>query len=1401
MAGEAATSRPGLARRIVLRVAAGVLALAVLLGAVLLGLNTGPGHRLLARAIGTYTTQSGISIHPGRIEGSIYGRLTIFGLDVRDTRGTFLTIPRLDLDWRPFAYLSKLVDVRAALAPEATLLRSPALKPTPPPPPDQPLLPDIDLSLGQLRVDRFTIEPAVDGKRHVLAIAGAAVIAQGRARIDADARALVAPGLAGGDTARLRLDAVPAANRLLVDFRLDAPAGGLVDSYAHLGKRLAIGLGGHGDWANWHGALGAQAGGSAVLDLALAGGDGHFRMTGRGMPDTLLGPGAVSRLTGPAVAIDGGAVLGQRRADVTLAAHSAALAVNAQGLINLANNSLGNFRVAAQLRTPGLIAPGVNGRDVRLDAVVDGPFATPTIAYQVRAAALGFRTMAIEGLAAQGRATIDAMHILIPVSATARRVSGLDAAAGGLLDNLSARGTLAYANGTLITDNLELRSDRLNATMIAIADFGHGRYTAAVKGRVNDYHLAGFGTVALDADAHLVPARAGGFGIVGRIRAQTRQFDNAALRSFLGGNALLTADLGYSAENVASVANLQVTAPALRLTGGEGRYLADGRIAFKGSGTSTAYGPFALDAGGTVDRPMLHLHADRPQVGVQLTNVDARLTGKGPGAWQVTATGGSAYGPFGGTVMVTTGGALRLAVSKAQFAGVNIAGSLVQTAAGPFAGGLTLARSGLNGHVTLAAADRIQRADLAVTASAARLPGPTATSIGSGTLAASVLLYPGAPAITADARLTDVRQGQLIVTSVQARVRYQNGRGTIALIAGGHDNVPFNVAMQAAIDPARIVFNARGNANGIDFRLAAPATVTRSGNDWQLAATTVLLPKGQVMLSGRYGAQPQLHARINALDLSILQAVVPGLLIGGKASGTIDVTMPGGAALPVSQARLDIAGFTRTGAMTVSDPLDLSLLATTGGDGASLAALIRKGGTTVGRVQARLGANGGGGAWTDRLMHAPLSGGIRYAGPAELLWTLTGISGQELSGPVSLAADFGGRADQPTLNGVLRANQLRYENDSYGTVLTQIAIDGRFTSSQLVLNAFSARAGNGSVSAQGSFSLDAAAGYPITLAVRLANARLAKSDALGATVTGQLAITNSKTAGGLIKGDLQLGDVRYQIIRQGAGEVPELSGVHRKGKMLQAATGAAPGPAPSSWKLALRVHAPGRIFVSGMGLEAEWATDMRIGGTAGAPAVVGDLTVVRGTFSFAGKSLDLDTASKVTFEGSSPIDPLLSITASTTVNAVSASIAITGRSSQPQIAFSSTPALPQDEVLSRLLFGTSVTSLSPIEAVQLAAALNSLRSTGGGFNPLGKIRSVAGFDRLRIVGADPQTGQGTSLAAGKYITRNVYVEVITDTRGFTATQLEVALSKALSLLSSTGSFGGSNASLRYRKDH
>src|SRR3546814_20389636 len=87
-----------------------------------------------------------------------------------------------------------------------------------------------------------------------------------------------------------------------------------------------------------------------------------------------------------------------------------------------------------------------------------------------------------------------------------------------------------------------------------------------------------------------------------------------------------------------------------------------------------------------------------------------------------------------------------------------------------------------------------------------------------------------------------------------------------------------------------------------------------------------------------------------------------------------------------------------------------------------------------------------------------------------------------------------------------------------------------------------------------------------------------------------------------------------------------------------------------------------------------------------------------------------------------------------------------------------------------MLLGSSVAKRSASQAVQLASSLNALRGGGGGLNPLGKLRSAKGIDRLRILGSDKATGRGTALAAGQHLSDELNVEIITDARGVTATQ-------------------------------
>src|SRR6185436_10974045 len=157
---------------------------------------------------------------------------------------------------------------------------------------------------------------------------GSADIAGGRARIDATGNALAAPGIAGGDSIVVKLDAVPDANRLLIKAKIAAPVGGVVDSYAKLGKPLAFAIDGNGDWKNWNGRVLGRLGAAPLADLAVLGKDGRFRVRGNVVP-ALVVAGPAARLTQPMVAIDLDTTLGKRKADLKLTARSSGLAFDA----------------------------------------------------------------------------------------------------------------------------------------------------------------------------------------------------------------------------------------------------------------------------------------------------------------------------------------------------------------------------------------------------------------------------------------------------------------------------------------------------------------------------------------------------------------------------------------------------------------------------------------------------------------------------------------------------------------------------------------------------------------------------------------------------------------------------------------------------------------------------------------------------------------------------------------------------------------------------------------------------------------------------------------------------------------------------------------------------------------
>ncbi|WP_343345520.1 translocation/assembly module TamB domain-containing protein [Sphingomicrobium sp. XHP0239] len=1387
-------------RRVLKGVAIALVALAVLVGAAYWWLDTSSGHRFITRQIAGLEFETGMEIDIGEIDGSIYGDMIIRDLAVSDPEGVFLTSPEIALDWRPFRFINNHVDIRALTSELVTLRRLPEFNPTTR---EGPILPDLDIDIGRLQIDRFVAEEPVTGERRVLSMAGTVDIADRRAVADLDIETIGGNGAAGGDRLALMIDAVPEDNRLAIDLDLDAPSDGVFAALAGLTDPVRVQLRGEGDWERWDGRFAANLAGSEFARLGITARDGTFGLEGTARPARLF-EGQTAAFLGEVTSIDLTAALDERRADLTGTIGSDAVRIDLDGLVDLGESAFDDLAVDAVLLKPTVLAENLRGRGILARLRLDGAFATPRVNYEIEAAELGINDISLQQFAAVGDATVDSDQILIPVSARIARISGLDTVAGGRLADVRLDGDIAIDGPRILSDNLRLRSDRIDSRLILLADMSTGLYTAAIDGRIDDYRVESVGIFDIDTDVDLESASGGGFALAGRVRARSSQLFNESARDFLGGNAVAATDVRYGPDGIVRFSNLTLTAPAARITNGSGSYNPNGQIVFNADGFTDAYGAVGVRLAGTISDPRATVTAERPGLGIGLANLTARVTGAGNG-YRLVADGDTDYGALTADVVLGTGPQLTLDINNANLAGVDFAGSLRQTAAGPFAGRLDARGLGFGGVVRLSANGAYQEAIVNARARNTILPGPAALSIGSAVVDARVILY-DQPYVVADAQFQNTRYGETFINAARVEIDYRGGRGDARLLAEGTSGVPFRIAANADLQPDLWRAAVKGRVRGIDFRTTSPARIIPRGGEYELLPTRIDFGRGNVRLAGNYGDGIKIQSRLDSLDMAILNAFSPGLGVNGSATGSLDFAQASPSAFPRADARLTIRNFQRTTAVSTSQPVNINFVGKLLADGGEARAVVRRRGSVIGRMVASLRPlPPGSGSWTTRMLEAPLSGGIRYNGPADTLFSFAGTADQRLSGPIGVAADFSGRVAQPQLAGIIRANRLTYENQTYGTRLSDMTVVGRFSGDRLEIERLSAVAGDGTVEAQGFVSLAADSGYPMDVRATLDDARLARSDALSASATGQVRLTKAAGQFAVLSGNIVLPETRYQIVRQGAAQVPELTGVRFKPPRGPVRiTGDEPvEPQPGlleQVRLDIDLSAPERLYVSGMGLESEWSADLNLSGTSANPSVSGQVELVRGTLGFAGRSFEL-AEGRVGFTGGRTIDPTITLVASEEIEDVTVNVNVSGRATNPQISFASTPGLPQDEILSRILFGSSVGNLSAIQSVQLAASLNSLRGSGGGLNPLGKLRSATGIDRLRILGGDETTGRGTALAAGQYITDDIYIEFITDARGFTATQLEVALTPALSLLSQAGGSGATNVEVRYKKNY
>lgn len=1363
--------------------------LATLLGLFVLALivlESPIGHRFVVDRIARYAPASGLRVEVGRIEGSLMGEATLRDVRFSDPQGLFLRVPVVELDWRPLHWFTSGLDVRQLILHRGTLYRGPRLNPGDP---NAPILPDFDIRIDRFQLDRLTVAKGLIGEERRIDFVARTNIRKGRVYLTADGE------MGGQDRLHAFLDSEPKADRFAVKLDYNAPAKGVLAHLVGARESLALRIDGAGRYTDWRGTARADQGSRRIADLALTNRAGLYTIAGPIRPSGLLS-GIAARAAGAEVVFRGSGRLVSSVLTGSARAIGSGIDLAANGTIDLGHNAFNALHLAAVSRDPAVLGSGTRLEAARLDATLDGPFRALTVAHRLTVARLTAGTLSIERMAQQGTLARNGETWTLPLNSTTGRIRTGNATLDPRLTTGHVRGTIVLAGTRLLSRDLVVGAPGIGAALSLAGDTRQGDYRLAGPVAARGLELADIGTA--DADLAL-DARFGArpWLVDAGVKGRLTKVSNGTLTTLAGAGIRLVGAVRVGGEQPLLFQRMAITGSKLALTL-NGRNLPNGTTTLAGTGRHADYGTFSVQAELASDGPHAVLLLDHPVPAAGLRNVRIALAPI-PQGFRIETAGQSTLGPFTGTLGLFSppGGPTRIAIDKLTLWKTEVTGSLT-LGNGAASGALAFVGGGLDGVIRLAPRGGGQGFDIAMTAENARFGGTTPIALGLARVSATGSLVNGHTTVSGNIFAEGLQEGSLFIGRLAATAALRDGVGRVTASLSGRRGSRFDLQLVGDISPDVYRLLAQGEFAGQRISMPRRAVLTWRDGLWQLAPTQVDFAGGRLIASGEFGGGAKVDLALTDMPLGLIDVFVGDLGLGGKASGTVAWrTRTDG--VPTADARLEVRGLSRSGLVLTSRPVDLSLVARLSETSLEARTVVREGAAVRGRVQGRIEGLPQAGTLFERINAGALFAQLRYSGPADALWRLAAVETFDINGPIDLAADVTGRVSDPVIIGSLASTDLRLQSSLTGTDLRNLTVRGSFVGSRLQLASFAGRARNGGqVAGSGMVDLSglgAGRGPALDLRLAVRDAELIARDDMSTTVTGPLRIV-SDGIGGTIAGRLAITRARWNLGKASvAAELPDV-----KTREINPRADIAPPRAPAApWRYLIDARGDGRIDVRGLGLDSEWGAAIQLRGTTSAPAILGEAHLVRGGYDFAGKRFEL-TKGTIQFDGNSPPDPRLDIAATADVTGLTATVTVQGTASKPEIRFTSVPALPEEELLSRLLFGSSITQLSAPEALQIGAALASLQG-GGGLDPINKLRSAIGLDRLRIVGADAATGRGTSVAVGKNIGRRFYAEIVTDGRGYSATQLEYRVTRWLSLLASVSSLGRQGVDAKISKDY
>lgn len=581
----------------------------------------------------------------------------------------------------------------------------------------------------------------------------------------------------------------------------------------------------------------------------------------------------------------------------------------------------------------------------------------------------------------------------------------------------------------------------------------------------------------------------------------------------------------------------------------------------------------------------------------------------------------------------------------------------------------------------------------------------------------------------------------------------QQAEKTDVTLDGTYDGAPLSLRAAIRTGAGKTVVDLQSFSAAprkIPVKLSAPTTISITNGTVSIEGLAIAASGGSIAATGTIGERLDIDATLKALPAELANGFAPALGAGGSISGTLDVTGSPSAPVVGYDLRWADAMVAQTRSAGIGS-LDIGARGRFADNSVTVDTTISGGGGLSFTGNGRVGLGG------DRPIDMKLSGDLPFALAAGLLsqqgFTLTGAADVDLS--------ITGSASAPRIAGTISTAGARFVDVRHNLALTALAgtvvLDGQTATIRSLSGRF---ASGGSVTVGGTIGIAPGSGYPADLTIRLDSATYADGSLFTANLDGTLTLTGSLTATPVLGGKVTIERAAITIPEKLPASLSDINIKHRNAPPavlrmqanIRGDTPSSGGAKSGGIGFDLAVSAPSQLFVRGRGIDAELGGDLVIRGTAAQPVVSGAFEMRRGRLEILGKRLNF-TEGTISFGGN--LTPTLDLDATSTAGSTTITVNVAGPANNPAVTFSSSPALPQDEILAQLIFNRSLSRLSALQVAQLASAVSQL--AGGGSNSLlDGLRNQLGVDDLDI--STDATG-GATVTAGKYLNDRTYLEL------------------------------------------